>query len=43
MNYDMPSKRKTKRDLKKKKQYGRYKKGGKYRTIKLDKKEDKKK
>lgn len=41
MDYAMPYQRKTKRDKKAKRRYRVYKRGGKYRTVKLKGKEEK--
>lgn len=40
MDYAIPTQRKTKRDKKAKRRYRVYKRGGKFRTIKLDKREE---
>lgn len=42
MDYGSPEKRKTKKDLRRKRQYRVYKKGGKFRTIELNKEEESK-
>lgn len=42
MEYACPSKRRTKKDLKRKRKYRVYKRGGKYRTGEIEKKEKKK-
>ncbi|MFH1307447.1 MAG: hypothetical protein ABIH72_01190 [archaeon] len=41
MDYGFPERRKTKRDKKKKRLYRVYKKGGKFRSQEIEKKEEK--
>jgi hypothetical protein len=43
MDYECGSKRKTKKDLKKKRQYRVYKRGGKFRTTEVKETDNKKK
>jgi hypothetical protein len=43
MEYASPEKRRTKKDLKRKRKYRAYKKGGRFRSIKFDEKKKRKK
>ncbi|MFZ5955639.1 MAG: hypothetical protein ACOYT4_04385 [Nanoarchaeota archaeon] len=43
MDYGCPDRRKTKKDLKRKRTFRVYKKGGALRAVKIEEKEDKKK
>ena len=40
MDYGFPERRKTKRDKKAKVRYNKYKKGGRHRTMKFEKREE---
>lgn len=41
MDYETPGKRRTKKDLKRKRKYRAYKRGGKYRTQNIEEKDKK--